>query len=130
MLTVPTHEPRQHRGVPGRARGHPAKFRAGERFCYCNSGYVVLALIAEGVSAGLSPKFVQDRVCRPAGCRCARGELHGPYAYLSVAGRMVYVPAVLAGAVRSRLEVTRRVQDTQEEVSVINLELLARRELD
>src|SRR5258708_14054315 len=32
------------------------------------------------------------------GCQCARGELHGPYAYLSVAGRMVYAPAVLAAA--------------------------------
>jgi uncharacterized protein DUF6788 len=72
----------------------------------------------------------QRRRCGKEGCRCARGELHGPYAYLSVAGRMVYVPAVLAGAVRSRLEVTRRVQDTLEEISAINLELLARRELD
>src|SRR2546429_4345401 len=40
----------------------------------------------------------QRRRCGKEGCRCARGELHGPYAYLSVAGRMVYVPAVLGGA--------------------------------
>jgi hypothetical protein len=72
----------------------------------------------------------QRRRCGKEGCRCTRGELHGPYAYLSVAGRMVYVPAVLAGAVRSRLEVTRRLQAALEEISAINLELLARRELD
>jgi CubicO group peptidase (beta-lactamase class C family) len=28
----------------------PTKFAAGERFSYCNSGYVVLALIAERIS--------------------------------------------------------------------------------
>ncbi|HXZ77078.1 MAG TPA: DUF6788 family protein [Streptosporangiaceae bacterium] len=72
----------------------------------------------------------QRRRCGKEGCRCTRGELHGPYAYLSVAGRMIYVPAVLAGAVRSRLEVTRRLQAALEEISAINLELLARRELD
>ena len=72
----------------------------------------------------------QRRRCGKEGCRCARGELHGPYAYLSVAGRMVYVPAVLADAVRARLEVTRRLQEALEEISAVNLELLARRELD
>jgi hypothetical protein len=72
----------------------------------------------------------QRRRCGKEGCRCTRGELHGPYAYLSVAGRMVYVPAVLAEAVRARLEISRRLQAVLEEVSAVNLELLARRELD
>jgi len=72
----------------------------------------------------------QRRRCGKEGCRCARGELHGPYAYLSVAGRMVYVPAVLADAVRAHLEISRRLQGTLEAVSAVNLELLARRELD
>ena len=27
--------------------GYPTKFPAGERFAYCNGGYIVLALIAE-----------------------------------------------------------------------------------
>jgi hypothetical protein len=72
----------------------------------------------------------QRRRCGKEGCRCARGELHGPYAYLSVAGRMIYVPAVLADAVRAQLEVTSRLQAALEEISAINLELLARRELD
>ena len=72
----------------------------------------------------------QRRRCGKEGCRCARGELHGPYAYLSVAGRMIYVPAVLADAVRAHLEISRRLQGALEEVSAVNLELLARRELD
>ncbi|HEY4851327.1 MAG TPA: DUF6788 family protein [Streptosporangiaceae bacterium] len=72
----------------------------------------------------------QRRKCGKEGCRCTRGELHGPYVYLSVAGRMAYVPAVLADAVRSRLEVSRRMREALEEISAINLELLARRELE
>ena len=72
----------------------------------------------------------QRRRCGKEGCRCAQGELHGPYAYLQVAGRMVYVPAVLAEAVRARLETSRRLREMLEEISAINLELLARRELD
>ena len=72
----------------------------------------------------------QRRRCGKEGCRCTRGELHGPYVYLSVAGRMVYVPAVLADAVRAHLEITRRLQEMLEEISAVNLELLGRRELD
>ena len=72
----------------------------------------------------------QRRKCGKEGCRCAQGELHGPYAYLSVAGRMVYVPSALADAVRGRLEDSSRLGRALEEISAINLELLARRELD
>ena len=53
----------------------------------------------------------QRRNCGKEGCRCTRGEPHGPYAYLQVAGRMMYVPAVLAEAVRARLEVSRRLRE-------------------
>lgn len=47
--------------------GLPAKFPPGERFSYCNGGYVVLALIAE--RAGRMPfhELVRRRVCDPAG---------------------------------------------------------------
>ena len=72
----------------------------------------------------------QHRKCGKEGCRCARGELHGPYVYLSVAGRLVYVPAGLAEVVRDRLEVSVRLQAVLEEISAINLELLSRKELD
>jgi CubicO group peptidase (beta-lactamase class C family) len=47
--------------------GHPMKFAPGERFAYCNGGYVVLALIAERVSGMPYHDLVEQRVCRPAG---------------------------------------------------------------
>lgn len=77
----------------------------------------------------------QSRRCGKAGCRCAAGELHGPYVYLSVGkgrGRrgMVYVPEVLAGLVRRRVLAGEAVQRLLAEISAINLELLARRELE
>src|SRR5260370_35476570 len=62
----------------------------------------------------------QRRRCGKERGRCARGELHGPYAYLSVAGRMVYVPAVLAAAVRAHLESTTRVHAPPRDVPAVN----------
>jgi CubicO group peptidase (beta-lactamase class C family) len=47
--------------------GHPPKFSPGERFAYCNSGYVVLALLAERASGRQFHELVTERVCRPAG---------------------------------------------------------------
>jgi hypothetical protein len=77
----------------------------------------------------------QSRRCGKPGCRCAGGELHGPYVYLSVgkaAGRrsLLYVPEALAGLVRRRVALTESVQQLLGDISGINLELLARRELD
>jgi len=72
----------------------------------------------------------QHRNCGKEGCRCTRGEPHGPYVYLQVAGRLMYVPAALAEAVRSRVEISRRLREALAEISRINLELLARRELE
>lgn len=47
--------------------GHPQKFPPGERFGYCNGGFVVLALIAERVAATPFHDLVRDLVCAPAG---------------------------------------------------------------
>lgn len=47
--------------------GYPTKFKPGERFSYCNSGYVVLALIAERVSGTPFCDLVRLRVTQPAG---------------------------------------------------------------
>ena len=47
--------------------GHPTAFPPGERFAYCNSGYVVLALIAERASGVAFYDLVVRRVCEPAG---------------------------------------------------------------
>ena len=46
--------------------GFPAKFAAGTRFSYCNSGYVVLAILSERVSGIPFPDLVASRVLRPA----------------------------------------------------------------
>jgi CubicO group peptidase (beta-lactamase class C family) len=46
--------------------GHPPKFPPGERFAYCNSGYVVLALVAERASRVPFHDLVRRRVCEPA----------------------------------------------------------------
>ena len=76
----------------------------------------------------------QMRRCGKEGCRCAQGELHGPYVYLSVgrgaARRLVYIPANLAEAVRGHIALTEQIEATLATISAVNLELLARRQLD
>jgi CubicO group peptidase (beta-lactamase class C family) len=47
--------------------GWPAKFAPGERFSYCNSGFVVLALLAERATGAAFADLVAERVLRPAG---------------------------------------------------------------
>jgi CubicO group peptidase (beta-lactamase class C family) len=47
--------------------GFPTKFRAGERFSYCNGGYVVLAVIVERVTGRAFAEEVARRVFAPAG---------------------------------------------------------------
>ncbi|MFE5408775.1 serine hydrolase domain-containing protein [Microbacterium sp. NPDC056569] len=47
--------------------GYPTKFPAGQRFSYCNGGYVVLAIIAERVSGTPFADLVRERVFAPAG---------------------------------------------------------------
>jgi CubicO group peptidase (beta-lactamase class C family) len=49
--------------------GHPMTSAPGERFAYNNSGYVVLALIAERVGGSPFAELVRRRVCEPAGMR-------------------------------------------------------------
>jgi hypothetical protein len=76
----------------------------------------------------------QGRKCGKEGCRCTRGELHGPYTYVVLprAGgrtRSVYVPAGAAEAVRAGAAISMSVRAALEEISVINIELLSRGEL-
>ena len=76
----------------------------------------------------------QSRRCGKAGCQCADGERHGPYAYFSPRpagrGRARYVPAAQEGAVRRYLQRGEEVRNVLAEISAINAELLARRELE
>ncbi len=76
----------------------------------------------------------QMRRCGKEGCRCAQGELHGPYVYLSISRgsdrRLLYVPAELAEVVRHHVRLTEQIEATLTAISSINLELFARRQLD
>lgn len=47
--------------------GGPAKFAPGERFSYCNSGYVILALVVERAAGAPFLDVVAERVLDPAG---------------------------------------------------------------
>ena len=67
LLPVPPQDLASTEGYLAVLGGHPAKFRPGERFSYCNSGHVVLALIAERVSGVAFDQLVAGRVCGPAG---------------------------------------------------------------
>ncbi|WP_052666511.1 serine hydrolase domain-containing protein [Nitriliruptor alkaliphilus] len=67
LLDVPVHRlatAEDHLPVLDR---RPPKFSPGERFSYCNSGYVVLALLAERVTGTPFHELVDRRVCLPAG---------------------------------------------------------------
>lgn len=79
--------------------------------------------------------LTQGRRCGKPGCRCARGELHGPYTYLSLGreggrARLLYVPAASVGVVSRRVAASGRIEAALAEISEINAELLRRRELD
>lgn len=75
----------------------------------------------------------QTRRCGRAGCRCAAGQPHGPYAYFTPRtrgrGRSRYVPVALVEVVAGYLRRGEQVEAVLAEISAINVELLARREL-
>ena len=83
------------------------------------------------------PLVEQTRRCGKPGCRCAAGEPHGPYAYFTARtagrtagrGRSRYVPSALVAVVRAGLARGEQVEAVLAEISAINAELLARREL-
>ncbi|GLZ33784.1 serine hydrolase [Lentzea sp. NBRC 105346] len=67
VLTRPVHELVDTEDFLPVLDGHPQKFPPGERFAYCNGGYVLLALIAQRVSGISYHDLVHSRVCEPAG---------------------------------------------------------------
>jgi CubicO group peptidase (beta-lactamase class C family) len=107
VLTVPAHQLVITANYLAVLDGHPAKFTAGERFSYCNGGYVVLALIAERASGMSFAELVRSRVCGPAGMKHTEflrsDELPGDVAlgYLSIEGvsrtNVFHLPVVGSG---------------------------------
>jgi CubicO group peptidase (beta-lactamase class C family) len=67
LMPVPVHELATTEQYLAIVDGHAAKFPPDERFAYCNSGYVVLALIAERTGGVPFHELVRRRVCAPAG---------------------------------------------------------------
>ena len=67
LMPIPVHQlvtPEDYLAV---LDGFPTSFPPGEKFAYCNGGYVVLALIAERASGVAYADLVAQRVCEPAG---------------------------------------------------------------
>ncbi len=67
LMPVPVHELATTEQYLAVLDGHDTKFPPGERFAYCNGGYVVLALIAERTSGVPFHELIRQRVCEPAG---------------------------------------------------------------
>ena len=73
----------------------------------------------------------QGRRCGKENCRCADGQLHGPYTYLSVPRpgrrpRLVYVPAELTETVSGQVAVAARVETVLAEITAITKEFISR----
>jgi CubicO group peptidase (beta-lactamase class C family) len=67
LMPVPVHELATTEQYLAVLDGHATAFPPGERFAYCNGGYVVLALIAERTSGVPFHELVRRRVCEPSG---------------------------------------------------------------
>src|SRR5512146_1097973 len=63
LMPVPVHELATTEQYVRVLDGHAAKFAPGEGFSYCNSGFVVLALIAERAAGAPFHELVRRRVC-------------------------------------------------------------------
>lgn len=95
--------------------------RRGLADCLGDVAQVLLGSVAE-----------QTRRCGKVACRCGTTQPHGPYTYLTTRrGRrgMRYVPAALVPVVAAYLRRGEYVEAVLAEISAINVELLARREL-
>ncbi len=62
VLTVPVHVLAETSGFLPMLEGHPQKFAPGQRFGYCNQGFMVLALVIERVAGAGFHEFVETEV--------------------------------------------------------------------
>jgi len=67
LMPVPVHELATTEDYVQILDGHEQKFAPGTDFSYCNSGFVVLALLAERASGVPFHDLVRERVSAPAG---------------------------------------------------------------
>lgn len=66
LMPVPPHELSTTTAYLAVLEGHPQKFTPGERFSYSNSGFVLLALLAERATGRSFYELVDEFVCQPA----------------------------------------------------------------
>ena len=67
VMTVPVHELTTAEAFLPMLEGRPQKFAPGERFAYCNSGFVILAILLERATGSTYHEAVQRLVIEPAG---------------------------------------------------------------
>lgn len=67
LMPVPVHELAATEDYVKVLDGRPQKFPPGERFSYSNSGFVILALLAERAAGRPFHELVHEVVCIPAG---------------------------------------------------------------
>jgi CubicO group peptidase (beta-lactamase class C family) len=67
VLDSPVHELGATEAFVSEVDGYPTKYVAGERFSYCNGGYIVLALLTERAGGAAYHDLVNERVIVPAG---------------------------------------------------------------
>jgi len=66
VLPVPVHTLADTESFLPVIDGYPQAFAPGQRFAYCNGGFIVLALLAERAAGIFFHDLVDERVCRPA----------------------------------------------------------------
>ncbi len=89
-----------------------------------------LGEVSEVLRASLLERMTQ---CGKPGCKCMRGEKHGPAYYLTVTyaqgrTRQAYVPKERKELARAWIDNYHRVWEALEEISRINFELLRLKE--
>lgn len=106
VMTVPVHHLDDVEHYLPALAGHPHKFAPGSDFSYCNSGFAVLAILAQRASGTNFAELVDERVCKPAGLSATSftrsDELGGDTAagYLHATGlrsNVLHLPVVGSG---------------------------------
>ena len=67
VLPVPVHTLATAEDFVPIVDGFPQKFPPGEKFSYCNGGYIVLAVIIERATGRVFQDFIESEVCDRAG---------------------------------------------------------------
>ena len=69
VLTLPVHTLTTAEAFLPMLQGHPQKSAPGERFAYCNGGYMVLAVLLERATGSTYHDVVRRLVLEPAGLK-------------------------------------------------------------